>query len=160
LSAKQSGKLTWDVDEIARALKITAQEVRGYFTDGRRVSFILERRLAREVLRGHLAGSEGDAFDVVDSRGRKWEVRCISAGGVFFSPSGMVGSGRSFEEQGFLAKLAFIQGYVLCDIEAFPEIPFWIIQADVVLKWWRGGRLGTSAHISHKKALELLAEAE
>jgi hypothetical protein len=37
--------MTWDADELARALEVTVQDVKDYFTDGRRVSFIIECRL-------------------------------------------------------------------------------------------------------------------
>ncbi len=36
----------------------------------------------------------------------------------------MVGSGRSFDEDGFLDKLSEIDGYIIADIESFPKIPF------------------------------------
>ncbi len=71
METKSSGTLTWDIKQIAAALKITDSEVKAYFTDGRRVSFILERRLAREVLKGRLAPSEGAGFDLIDSKGGK-----------------------------------------------------------------------------------------
>jgi hypothetical protein len=41
--------MTWDADEFARALKVTVQDVKEYFTDGRRVSFIIKRRLNNEL---------------------------------------------------------------------------------------------------------------
>ena len=94
--------LTWNEQEIARALKIKPSDVRLYFTDGRRISFLIERRIAYEVLFGALAPSEGAGFDLFDSQGRKWEVRSITKGGIYFCPSYMVGSGRRFEENGFL----------------------------------------------------------
>lgn len=39
----KTGIFKWDIKEIANALKIKESDVRLYFTDGRRVSFILER---------------------------------------------------------------------------------------------------------------------
>lgn len=42
-----TGLLRWNMDGLALAMGLTAPEVRAYFTDGRRVSFILERRIAR-----------------------------------------------------------------------------------------------------------------
>lgn len=59
----------------------------------------------REVLGGCLAKSEGDGYDVLDRAGRKWEVRSVSKGGMYFCPSYMVGSGRRFNCDGFLRKL-------------------------------------------------------
>jgi len=151
-----NGNLIWDVQDIAKALKIGVDEVREYFTDGRRVSFLIERRIAHEILKGTVSKSEGAGFDVIAPDGGKWEVRSISKGGIYFCPSYMVGSGRSFNEAGFQSKISEIRGYIVADIESFPNIPFWIISSDQVLKWWDEGRLGTTTSISRKKALELL----
>ncbi len=158
MNAEPNGFLSWDINAIAKALKIKPEDVREYFTDGRRVSFIVERRLAREVLKGKLAPTEGAGYDIVDSHGNKWEVRSISRGGVYFCPSYMVGSGRRFEEEGFLRKLDEIAGFIIADIESFPDIPFWIITAEQVKRWWQEGKLGTTTKISRKRALELLGE--
>src|SRR3989338_5594083 len=48
MSPEKKGILTWNVEEVAKALKISVQDVREYFTDGRRVSFIIERRVSKE----------------------------------------------------------------------------------------------------------------
>ena len=60
--------LNWDIEEVAAALRIDVQSVREYFTDGRRVAFLIERRIAREE-GFRLAPSEGAAFDLVDGQG-------------------------------------------------------------------------------------------
>jgi len=157
MNADPNGILSWNINEIARALKIRPEDVREYFTDGRRVSFIVERRLAREVLRGRLAPTEGAGYDIIDSQGGKWEVRSITRSGIYFCPSYIVGSGRHFEEEGFLRKLREIKGFIIADIESFPEIPFWIIPVEQVIKWWNEGKLGTTTRISRRRALELLS---
>lgn len=149
---------SWDVSEVASALKISKKDVLTYFTDGRRVSFLLERRIAYEVFKGTVAASEGAGYDVLDQDNRKWEVRSISAKGVYFCPSYMVGSGRRFNEQGFLEKLDQIAGYVLSDISKFPTIPYWIVPTKIVSNWWREGRLGKTTKITRDKAMELLRE--
>ena len=66
--------LDWDINSIAEALKISADDVKQYFTDGRRISFILERRIAKEFFGGKIADSEGTNFDFIDLDGNKWEV--------------------------------------------------------------------------------------
>lgn len=152
----QDGLLTWDLNEISKALKITTEDVKLYFTDGRRVSFILERRICYEVVKGKLAPSEGAGFDLIDPKGNKWEVRSITRGGIYFCPSYMVGSGRRFEENGFVNKLNEIEGYIVSDVESFPNVPFWIINKKVVYKWWIDGKLGNSTKISREKALNLI----
>ena len=151
------GTLRWDLAEVAAALKTSPEDVREYFTDGRRVSFILERRIAKEVIQGSLAKSEGAGYDLIDPDGGKWEVRSITGGGVYFCPSYMGGSGRAFNEPGFLSKLQEIKGYILADVENFPDVPFWIVPGEAVLDWWRQHRLGTSTKVSREKALRLLA---
>lgn len=140
-------------------MKLAPADVREYFTDGRRVSLLLERRVMREVLQGKLAPHEGAPYDVVDARNGNWDIRSISGHGVYFSPSHMVGSGRRFEEAGFFAKLDVLRGYVLADIERFPEVPYWKIETPQVRAWWKNGELGSDTKISRKKALELLRTA-
>jgi len=152
----KTGLLKWDITELVTALKIKASDVHLYFTDGRRVSFLLERRVAYEILNGSIASSEGASYDVIDNNGGKWEVRSISRSGIYFCPSYMVGSGRSFDETGFLEKLEEIKGYVVADIESFPNVPFWFIPKEQVLSWWESGKLGTSSKISRKTAFKLL----
>lgn len=140
-------------------MKLAPEDVREYFTDGRRVSLLIERRVMREVLNGKLAPHEGTPYDVVDAQGGNWDIRSISDHGVYFSPSHMVGSGRRFEEAGFFAKLDVLSGYVLADIERFPDIPYWKIPTGQVRSWWQAGALGADTKISRKRALELLAKA-
>ncbi len=150
------GYLEWSIGELSRAMKITEDEVRGYFTDGRRVSYLIERRIAREVLKGTIAPTEGEPFDVFDKEQGKWEVRCITSAGVYFCPSYMVGSGRSFDAVGFLDKLAQVAGYVVADVVQFPSVPYWIVSSDTVRRWWIEGLLTSTTKISRSKALQLL----
>ena len=153
---QEQGHLTWNVELLAEAMKITSEDVHAYFTDGRRVSFIIERRIAHEVIGGTLAASEGAGFDLLDSVGGKWEVRSITKSGIYFCPSYMVGSGRKFELQGFLTKLDEIQGYILSDVQSFPHVPYWIIPKEIVRMWWDTGQLGSTTKISRVKALGLI----
>jgi hypothetical protein len=150
-----AGRLTWDLDAIAVALKIQPKDVREYFTDGRRVSFILERRIASEVLKGRVADSEGADYDLIDANGDKWEVRSITRGGVYFCPSYMVGSGRSFAVGGFVAKLDEIKGYIFADVETFPDVPFYVVSSTEVRAWWQAQQLGATTKVSRAKALKL-----
>ena len=153
---KPHGVLSWNLNEIADSLKLTPKDTKDYFTDGRRVSFVLERRLAFEVLGGTLAPSEGAGYDLIDANGKKWEVRSITRGGIYFCPSYMVGSGRSFEETGFLSKLKEIEGYVVSDIENFPNIPYWKIPKTLVEQWYKTNQLGAGTKISRAKILTML----
>ena len=44
-----TGLLDWDTDQIATALRLGKDDVRKYFTDGRHVSFLIERRLRTDM---------------------------------------------------------------------------------------------------------------
>lgn len=147
--------LRWDIGQLAAALRVDATSVREYFTDGRRIAFLIERRIAREE--GYrLAPSEGAAFDLVDGNGANWEARNITRSGIYFCPSYMVGSGRAFDTEGLMAKLDQIAGYVVSDIELFPEVPYWILPRAAVERWWGSGKLGSTTKISRERALELI----
>lgn len=156
-AAEPNGVLAWDVAALQKTLGVSAPEVREYFTDGRRISFLLERRLAREVLQGRLAPSEGDPYDVIDAHGGRWEVRSLTDRGVYFCPSHMVGSSRHFDVAGFMAKLDGIDGYLVSDIEQFPVVPFWVVRTATVRSWWRDGKLGATSKVSYDKARRLFA---
>ena len=148
--------LSFDLEALSKAMQLTENEVRAYFTDGRRVSFVIERRISREVMLGQLASTEGAPFDLVAEDGTKWEVRSLTRQGMYFCPSYMVGSGRVFEEKGFLQKLEGIDGYLIAHVDEFPNIEVWRVSSNTVLSWYRSGRLGTSTKISAVKALDLL----
>lgn len=136
----------WDLSELAEAMHLTNEEVLTYFQDGRRISFMLERRI-RDELGWQLAPSEGSGYDLVDLQGSKWEVRSVSKA-IYFCPSYMVGSGRSFQESGFIAKLDAIAGYVCSDIKKFPRVPVWIIPVELIRGLYTSGKLGSNSSIS------------
>jgi len=148
--------LKWNIADLAKAMKISEEDVKLYFKDGRRASFIIERLLNHEVFHGRLPPNEGTDYDIIDNEGNKWEVKSLTKDGIYFCPSYMVGSGRSFDEKGFLRKLNDIKGYVVADITKFPNIPFWIVPKNKVLSWWKKKLLGYNTKISRQKALKLL----
>jgi len=152
----QVGVLEWNLKELSNQLHLTQEDTLQYFRDGRRCSFIVERRIAKEILNGSIAESEGASYDVFDSSGLKWEVRSLTKQGVYFCPSYMVGSGRSFQETGFLDKLDEISGYYLARITTFPIIPVFKIETDQVRHWYKRGALGVNTKITYSKAEQLL----
>ncbi len=148
--------LGWDIPALSKALHLSEEDIKLYFTDGRKVSFIYERRVNNEYIFGKLAPSEKCGYDLIDKKGNKWEIRCITKDGVYFSPSNMVGKGRKFAEIGFLGKLKEIKGYILADVDEFPNVSFWIVDKEDVFDWYKKGLLGKNASPSKKKILELL----
>lgn len=136
----------WDLPQLAEAMHLSEDEVVAYFTDGRRISFILERRI-RDALGWTLAPSEGSGFDLIDEQGRNWEVRSVTRG-IYFCPSYMIGSGRKFDEPGFITKLDSIAGYVCSDIRKFPRVPVWMVPCNLIRNLYYAARLGAGTRIS------------
>ena len=153
--------LDWNAHQLSTALKISESDVIEYFTDGRRVSFLMERSIRNQLnhttapVNGGwaLSPSEGAGFDLMDPNNGRWEVRSISKS-QYFCPSYMVGSGRIFELNGFLEKLSNVSGYFLTDIKEFPRSRVWQISVDVVRNWWNQGNLGKNTTISRKKKFQ------
>ena len=144
-------KLQWDIEKLSEAFQVTKDDVREYFTDGRRVSFIIERRLKWDHPGWQLAPSEGAGYDLKDPDGGLWEVRSVTKGGVYFTPSNQVGSGRKFNEDGFQGKLSGIKGFILTDIEKFPSMDVYVLPVTNVIRWHKQGLLGANAKISRAK---------
>ena len=105
-----------------------------------------------------LAPSEGAGYDLLDPDGGMWEVRSITRQGVYFNPSNQVGSGRVFNEDGFQSKLKGIEGFILSDIVGFPVVDIFVVPVENVLRWHRENALGSSAKVSRKKFLDILAQ--
>ena len=148
--------MSWNEQELAHAFRVEREDVREYLTDGRRVSFIIERRLKWENPGWELAPSEGAGYDLLDPEGKKWEVRSITRGGVYFNPSNQVGSSRSYNEEGFQKKLYEIDGFILSDIMKFPDVEIFVVPVQNVLRWHERGLLGKNARVTRRKFLEEL----
>lgn len=140
--------LEFDADKLAEAFGVTLADIQEFMTDGRRASFIIERRLKWGHPGWELAPSEGAGYDLQSPTGGLWEVRSITRGGVYFNPSAQVGSGRAFAEAGFITKLDAIEGFILADITAFPIVPVTVVPVSFVRQWWADRQIGTNARVS------------
>ena len=145
----------WDANALARAFGVGVSDVEDYLTDGRHASFMLERRLRSLHSGWTLLPTGGGGHDLLDPDGGQWEVRSVTDGGVHFSPSSQVGSGRDFEERGFRAKVEGLRGYILCDITVFPRVDVHLVPVEQVEAWHAAGDLGPNARISRRKFLAL-----
>jgi hypothetical protein len=83
-------EIRFDKAALASAFGVSEQDIQEYMTDGRRASFIIERRLKWDNPDWKLAPSEGAGFDLIDPNGYHWEVRSITRQGVYFNPSNQV----------------------------------------------------------------------
>lgn len=150
-------EFSWDVGALAAAFGVTRDDVREYLTDGRRASFMIERRL-KTLLGWSLAPSEGAAFDLRDRQGGLWEVRSITSSGVYFTPSNQVGSGRRYDEAAYMRKLGNLRGFILTDIVDFPIVRCFRVDVEIVRGWQTAGKLGANARVSRSRFLTDLAK--
>lgn len=153
---KSRFQMVWDEIKLSDALGVNVNDVREYLTDGRRVSFIIERRLVWENSGWKLAQSEGAGYDLIDPDGAMWEVRSITNNGVYFNPSNQVGSGRYFDEDGFFSKLKNIKGFILTDVVTFPSIDVFVVPVENVIRWYKENILGKNTKVSREKFLHKL----
>lgn len=162
---KPDGTFNWDLKKIQNAFRITStgskpinqENIKNYFTDGRRASFLMELTVDLHVTKGKLAPNQGSGYDVIDNNNKKWEVRSITKQ-VDFKPSNQTGSGRKFNEAGFLEKLNLIEGYILCDITSFPEVRYWKLKKTIVKDWYENGKLRKDVTVIRSKLFKLLEE--
>ncbi|WP_258084450.1 hypothetical protein [Thermococcus thermotolerans] len=120
--------LIFDTKKLKDCLEFRSEnDVYGYFSDGRRLSFLLEIRLAR-ILNAKLA-HPNKGYDLIVESGElqgKWEVRTLTER-VYFSPSKDVGYGRTTNKDSIDKKLSEINGYMIGDAYLFPSVPVFII---------------------------------
>ncbi len=50
-----TGVLKWDVGNLASSMHLSQEDVVQYFTDGRRISFLLERRICNLLVQRPIA---------------------------------------------------------------------------------------------------------
>jgi len=124
----------WDINDVATALGISPAAARDFFLDGRRGGHLIEEVAARHT-GGVRAPSEKAPYDVIDSAGRRWEVRALTKNGVRFTPSIQTGGGREYDETRFLAKLDGVVGYYIANLTRFPDVPFYQLSSAQIRAW-------------------------
>ena len=150
---KATGLLDWDTALIAKALRLDEDNVKKYFTNGNCVAFLIKWRLSADI--GYKIDPIDGLIDPQDNS--KWKVRCITqASGVAFCQSSMIGTRRKFNKTEFLDKLNNVSGYILADIQKFPNMPYWQISVDNVWQWWNEEKLRSMSKISRNNILRLI----
>ncbi len=114
--------LMWKISEMPLGFNSNVS-VFEYFTDGRRVSFIFERKIAQKMGAKVPPIDQAD-YDLLDKNNKKWEVRSLTDR-FYFASSKDIGSGREFKIENLKKKLSIIEGYLVCDAYLFPNVPSW-----------------------------------
>lgn len=154
-------EITFDLKKTATGLGLTYDECIQYFLDGRRISFILEKRISN--LAGYKkAPSESSPFDVIDSVGKKAEVRCLTTK-IMFRPSDQIGMGRKFCEEAFYSdKISQVDYFIICDVNEADLrkgiVRTFSIDSSVVWCLYKSGKFGKNAEKSRKTFIKLMTE--
>lgn len=124
---KYIAMVRWDMDLLSEALKIKTESVLRFLRDGRNTSFLLKFRLAK-LLKWDLVEGHNAPTHLVDSEGKIWIIKtCTKISGVSFCQNSMIGKGRKFNAVDFLNSLKNHEGYLVCDIDAFPTVRVYAI---------------------------------
>ena len=140
---KPTKMLIWDIEEVAAALRIDVQSVRKYFTDGRRVAFLIERRIALllawltvEAPTGKLGTSRAAAFIFVPVTWSDLAGRSIPR----------VSCASSWELQAGWCQT--LSPFRWCHVA--------MLKLVTVETWWQAGRFRSTTKISRETMLELV----
>jgi len=131
--------IEFDITKLSDALGIPVWSVRELFSDGRPVSFIIKQRLAVDM--GWGLADKNDDYDWIDEFGNYVESRVLTRHGVSFVPNKMLGTGRYFEQEGFLTKLNIVEFFIVTDVTRFPFVHFYKIDSGQIRKWYHSGKI-------------------
>ena len=121
----------FDIDSVSFG-NIPKERIHEFFKDGRVASFFLEEQLPHWF--PELTRIEGNKdHDHVDTRGRKYDAKNFTKGGLRFMPSNQMGAGRKFN-----ALVAHNKAnkliYICCDIVEFPRVRVKFIKGSELIK--------------------------
>ena len=106
------------------------------FKDGRVFSHFIEQYISQRFGLTHVPGCKD--HDFVDSTGLKYEQKTFTSGGCKLMPSGMIGTGRSFDKEKFTEHANTLTYIVVSNI-AFPDIKIKFVKGtDIVAKYPKG----------------------
>jgi hypothetical protein len=139
-------RLRFDVDALARALRLPAPAVQEAFRDGRGAwpfSEIWGARVFEFVTHGNSNMPVSDGLHALQRLGDvAVSVKALTRAGIKFQQSKDVGSGRSSDREKLIAALEGCDRVVVVDITGFPEVVFWPLDTRRLLSAAHSGRLG------------------
>jgi hypothetical protein len=152
---------TLSLDELSRALRISAEDALAKFRDPRVTSWFAEiwgERLfsyTKHVSSNH-PGS--DAAISLGAIGRfDIAVRCFNTRTIKLQKSKFIGSGRKATPEDLIVSIETVERYVLVDLRRFPSMRFVPLDSKALLRLIRQGKLTVSG-ISPKRFDAWLAD--
>ena len=133
--------LKWYAEDLSLALKINKENVLRFLRDGRNSSFLLKFRLSR-ILSWSLVEGHNAPTQLVAPNGDVWVIKtCTKISGVSFCQNSMIGKGRKFNAKDFLESLKEYAGFLICDVDGFPDVPVHKIESRKVKDLYEHGAI-------------------
>ena len=145
----------FDEDALARAFGTSPADARAIMTDARTATPIIQRRLAADHEGWTLTQGPGGSDELRDPSGEQWRVKSITED-TNFPPSKQIGIGRRVDEDEFVANWGGLAGYLLLDIQAFPDVTVYMVPIANIQRWYEAGELGKSAKAKRSKLMRRL----
>lgn len=149
-------KFKVNLTKIAQGMRLTKNEAKSFFNDGRIVGRYAEFVVQNKGL-GKRAKSEGSAYDNDMKDGQRLEVRSITKH-VSFASSKEVGYGRKVTQNGWIEKLNAVDVWCLVDFENLEEWQFIFLTTAEVKEMAERNVMGKNRNVSRKKFLAYLTE--
>lgn len=135
-------------DEIAKALRLTPEQVVSKFQDPRVTSWFAElwgEKLFQYTAHANANVAGSDAALALGDLGRfDIAVRCFMRSTLKFQKSKFIGSGRRATADDLIASVEDVERYVVVDLRQFPILRFIPLDTKALLRLIRAGRLTVS----------------
>lgn len=116
---------TMTAQNRATFMNVPSNALNAILSDGRVAGLLMELVLETEFRNVTVVSDKGAPFDLILSDHRsatRWEHKVATNGKADVAPSAMKGSGRRFDKKEFRRRMRNIDGVIITDVSAFPEL--------------------------------------
>ena len=117
-----NNKYSFDLSEKITFGSIAKDSLYEIFRDGRITGLLAEYFIESEFSNMNRVRNNNSYLDLIDDKGKKFEVKCFTARGVSFLPSNQKGQGRKFNANDYRARLLNIDYFIVVNISQLPQV--------------------------------------
>lgn len=122
---------------------LSREEMKVILKDGRVFSHFIEKWISKTFPLTHVTGCK--KYDFIDSNGMQYDEKTFTKGGCYFRPSNMIGQGRVFEKDVFIAKTTNLTFCIVSNVD-FPNIKLKFVTGEELLKKYPNGKISIKEH--------------
>jgi len=104
------------------------------FRDGRITGLLAEYFIESEFDNMNRVRNANSYLDLIDDKGKKFEVKCFTTRGVSFLPSNQKGQGRKFNAEDYLARLQNVDYFIVVNISQLPKVEILTFNSNFIVK--------------------------